>query len=80
MFSGDLPQVCMDRRWVSFLYSYPNYLPLSAASVRRIAATLDPFEFGKLFGAWPRFVIEADAKSVVRRSAERYLRVLDEDR
>ena len=80
LFSGDLPQVCMDRRWVSFLYSYPNYLPLSAASVRRIAATLEPFEFGKLFGAWPRFVIEADAKSAVRRSAERYLRVLDEDR
>ena len=80
LFSGDLPQVCMDRRWVSFMYSYPNYLPLSAASVRRIVATLEPFEFGKLFGAWPGFVVHADAKSVVRRSAERYLQALTIER
>ncbi|MEO8051822.1 MAG: MBL fold metallo-hydrolase [Acidobacteriota bacterium] len=80
LFSGDLPQVCMDRRWVSFMYSYPNYLPLSVASVDRIVAALEPFEFGKLFGAWPGFVIRADAKSTVRRSAERYLRALTIDR
>jgi hypothetical protein len=80
LFSGDLPQVCMDRRWVSFMYSYPNYLPLSAASVLGIIAKLEPFEFGKLFGAWPGFVIQADAKSVVRRSAERYLNALTVER
>jgi hypothetical protein len=80
LFSGDLPQVCLDRHWVSFMYSYPNYLPLSASSVRRIVAALEPFEFGKLFGAWPGFVIHADAKSVVRRSAERYLHALTVDR
>ncbi len=80
LFSGDLPQVCMDRRWVSFMYSYPNYLPLSAASVSRILATLESFEFGKLFGAWPEFVIQAEAKSVVRRSAERYLQALTIER
>ena len=80
LFVGDLPQVCMDRRWVSFMYSYPNYLPLSVASVRRIVATLEAFEFGKLFGAWPGFVIHADAQSVVRRSAERYLQALTMER
>jgi hypothetical protein len=80
LFSGDLPQVCMDRRWVSFMYSYPNYLPLSAASVRRIVAALEPFEFEKLFGAWAGFVIPADAKAAVRRSAERYLHALAVER
>ena len=80
LFAGDLPQVCMDRRWVSFMYSYPNYLPLSATSVSRIVATLEPFEFEKLFGAWPGFVIHADAKDVVRRSAERYVRALTIER
>ena len=80
LFSGDLPQVCMDRRWVSFMYSYPNYLPLSAASVHRIVAALEPFEFGKLFGAWAGFVIHANAKSAVRRSAERYLQALTIER
>jgi hypothetical protein len=80
LFTGDLPQVCMDRRWVSFMYSYPNWLPLSVPSVQRIVAALEPFEFQKLFGAWPGFVIEADAKSVLRRSAERYLRCLTVER
>lgn len=80
IFTGDLPQVCMDRRWVSFMYSYPNYLPLSAASVHRIVAALEPFEYGKLFGAWPGFVVHSDAKSVLRRSAERYLQALAMDR
>jgi hypothetical protein len=80
LFAGDLPQVCSDRRWVSFMYSYPNYLPLSAASVRRIVAALEPFEFGKLFGAWPEFVVHADAKSALRRSAERYLQALTIER
>ncbi len=80
LFAGDLPQVCMDKRWVSFMYSYPNYLPLSAASVSGIVAALEPFDFGKLFGAWPGFVVRADAKSVVRRSAERYLQALTIER
>jgi hypothetical protein len=80
LFSGDLPQVCMDRRWVSFMYSYPNYLPLSEVSVNRIVAALEPLQFEKLFGAWPGFVVEADAKSVVRRSAERYLDALRVER
>jgi hypothetical protein len=80
LFAGDLPQVCMDRRWLSFMYSYPNYLPLSAGSVQRIVAALERFEFGKLFGAWPGFVIHGDAKSAVRRSAERYLQALTIER
>jgi hypothetical protein len=32
----------MDRRSVSFMYSYPNYIPLNAASVRRIGGVLAP--------------------------------------
>ena len=80
LFAGDLPQVCMDRRWLSFMYSYPNYLPLSSASVSRIVRVLEPFAFEKLFGAWPGFVVHADAKSVVRRSAERYLHSLTIER
>jgi hypothetical protein len=80
LFTGDLPQVCMDRRWVSFMYSYPNWLPLSAATVQHIVDALEPFAYEKLYGAWPGFVIEVDAKSAVRRSAERYLHALTIDR
>jgi len=76
LFSGDLPQVCPDLKWVSFMYSYPNYIPLSAARVRAIVAALEPFPYEKLFGAWTGFVVPNDAKAVIRRSANRYLRAL----
>ena len=31
LFTGDVAMVAMDRRSVSFMYSYPNYIPLNAA-------------------------------------------------
>lgn len=76
LLTGDMPQVCPDRRYVSFMYSYPNYIPLDAATVRRIAATLDRWEFEKLYGAWQGFTVEGNAKEALRKSAERYLRVI----
>src|SRR5262245_37394529 len=42
LMTGDLPNVCADRRWVAFMRSYPNFLPLSAAAVERVAAALAP--------------------------------------
>jgi hypothetical protein len=78
LFTGDQPQVCPDKRFVSFMYSYPNFVPLNGASVRRIVSVLEPFAFTKLYGAWPNFVVQRDAKEVLRRSAERYLRALGE--
>jgi hypothetical protein len=77
LFTGDQPQVCPDHRYVSFMYSYPNFVPLDAGSVRRIIAALEPFEFSKIYGAWPGFVVKENAKEVLRRSAERYLRALE---
>ena len=77
LFTGDQPQVCPDKRYVSFMYSYPNFVPLDAASVRRIVSALEPFSFTKLYGAWPGFVVQGDAKEAVRRSADRYLRALE---
>jgi hypothetical protein len=62
------------------MYSYPNLIPLSAASVRRIAATLAPLAFDRVYGAWPGFVIRADGHAAVQRSAERYVRALEVER
>src|SRR5438067_1302812 len=53
LLSGDQPQVCQDRRWVSFMYSYPNMVPLPAAAIRRIVAALRPFAFDRIHGAFP---------------------------
>lgn len=42
LFAGDQPQVCPDRRWVSFLYSYPNMIPFNARQIRSITDSLEP--------------------------------------
>jgi hypothetical protein len=77
LFTGDQPQVCPDRRYVSFMYSYPNFIPLHVAGVRRIVAAVEPFRFAKLYGAWRNFVVQENAKEVLRRSAERYIQALE---
>jgi hypothetical protein len=76
VLSGDILQVAQDRRWVSFMYSYPNYIPLPAAEIDRIVAAVEPFEFDRIFGAWWDRNVGSDAKNAVRRSAERYKQAL----
>ena len=76
MMTGDIIQVVADRKHVSFMYSYPNYIPLSAAAVERIVRAVEPFEYEKVYGAFWDSVIDRDGKAVVQRSAERYLRAI----
>ncbi|MDU6729641.1 MAG: MBL fold metallo-hydrolase, partial [Bradyrhizobium sp.] len=63
----------MDRRHVSFMYSYPNYIPLGAAAVRRIAATIGPLPFDRIYGGWWQKNIATEAKPAFERSVARYL-------
>jgi hypothetical protein len=74
---GDQPYVCADRRWVSFMYSYPNLIPLGPAAIRQIVESLKPFAFDRLYGAFPDQVVKSDAKAAVERSAARYLKMLE---
>jgi hypothetical protein len=76
LLSGDIVQVVADRGWVSFMRSYPNLIPLPAATVGEMVAALEPWPFDRLYGAWFDRVVETDAKAAVRRSAERYRRAL----
>lgn len=76
LLSGDIIQVVADRQWVSFMYSYPNLLPLPAAEVQRIRDTIEPWQFERLYGAWFERVVTHNAHEAVLRSAERYIRML----
>ena len=76
LLAGDIVQVVQDRRFVSFMYSYPNLIPLPGPTVRRIVAKLEPYAFDRIYGAWWGRVVRADAHDAVRRSAERYLRAI----
>jgi hypothetical protein len=74
LFSGDIMTVVADRRYVSFMYSYPNLIPERPAVIRRALSLLAPFEFERVYGAWWRRVVRADGSAAVARSARRYLR------
>jgi glyoxylase-like metal-dependent hydrolase (beta-lactamase superfamily II) len=76
LLTGDIISVAQDRRWVSFMYSFPNQVPLNAAAVRRIEAAVAPFAFDRIYGAWWGRVVAHDARVAVARSAERYIRAL----
>jgi hypothetical protein len=70
---GDVAQVTRDRRHLSFMRSYPNYIPLDATAVRRIAEALAPFAFDRVYGAFPGLTIAEGGRAALDRSVERYL-------
>lgn len=71
LFTGDTIKVVADRRFVTFMYSYPNSIPLDEATVRSIAATVEPLNFVALYDGWD--TVAGDAKAAVASSAERYI-------
>jgi glyoxylase-like metal-dependent hydrolase (beta-lactamase superfamily II) len=73
LFTGDIAMVAMDRRSVSFMYSYPNNIPLNAAAVRRIAEAVAPLAFDSIYGGWWDRNIAAGAKTLFDASVRRYL-------
>lgn len=73
LLSSDTVFANPDRRSVSFMRSFPNRIPLSAAVVERIAAHADRLDFDRLYGNFGT-VIDADARAVIRHSAERHIR------
>jgi glyoxylase-like metal-dependent hydrolase (beta-lactamase superfamily II) len=78
LLSGDIVMVVPDRRFVSFMWSYPNLIPLPAAEVERIVAALEPWPFERILGAWWNRLVPHDGSEAVRRSAARYAAALAE--
>jgi hypothetical protein len=76
LLTGDTMQLAQDRRYVSFMYSYPNMIPLNQRAVERIVESVEPFEFDRLYGGWWDYVMSSGAKQAVRRSAERYIKAI----
>src|SRR6185503_12581426 len=75
LLTGDTMQVAQDRRYVSFMYSYPNMIPLNQRAIERIVNAVEPFEFDRIYGGWWDYHV-LDAKSAVKRSAERYIKAI----
>lgn len=77
LMTGDTVAIAEDTRWVSFMRSYPNRIPLPAATVRTIGERLEPLSYDRLYGGFRGKRIAHGAKDSVRRSVDRYLRALE---
>lgn len=74
LFTGDVVNVCPDRRWVTVMYSYANHIPERPHAVRAAADLLGAYRFERIYGAWWNRVVTSGGNEVLERSVERYLR------
>jgi hypothetical protein len=80
LLTGDTITVVRDREWVSFMWSYPNLIPLDEATIADIARRVGRFSFDRVYGGWWGSVVVADGAAAVRRSADRYIARLHGER
>jgi glyoxylase-like metal-dependent hydrolase (beta-lactamase superfamily II) len=78
LLTGDTIMVVQDRRFVTFMRSYPNQIPLPASAVRAVVDAIRPYPFDRLYGGWWHTVVASNAQRAVERSAERYIRSISE--
>lgn len=78
ILAGDILQVTPGAHGVSFMWSYPNMLPLPAAAVQRIMQRLSGVTFGQVYGAFEGQDIRQQAKEKVMRSGQIYLDCLQD--
>jgi glyoxylase-like metal-dependent hydrolase (beta-lactamase superfamily II) len=76
---GDTITVVADRRYVSFMRSYPNLIPLPAPAVRRVVAAVSGLRFDRIYGGWWDRDLREGAHRAVTRSAARYLAHLERE-
>ena len=80
LLTGDTLQVVADPCRVTFLWSYPNMIPLSAGTVRRIAKALKAWRFDRVYGFSAGRQILEHGSAAVEFSAQRYIALSQEDR
>ncbi len=76
LLTGDTIHVVADQEWISFMYSYPNFIPLPAEKVEEIATRVKKMRFDRLYGGFHR-IVKQDAYHAVQKSANRYICALN---
>lgn len=76
LLAGDIIRVVADPKWVTFMYSYPNFIPLPAHTVQRIASQMEKVPFNRIYDAFHRIIPDYAAEAV-QRSAGRYIAALN---
>jgi hypothetical protein len=79
LFPGDALQVVMDRRHVTFMYSYPNAIPLGPSVVRGLQRSVARLRFQDVYGFTRGRQIIGHGKSAVDESFRRYLAAISDE-
>ncbi|MGW9826541.1 glyoxylase-like metal-dependent hydrolase (beta-lactamase superfamily II) [Brevibacterium pityocampae] len=69
---GDTISPVVRSGWVTFMRSFPNYLPLSGAVVRRMADAVADLDFDRMYGNFGQ-QLRSGGKAAVEESAQRYI-------
>src|SRR6202021_3654387 len=77
LLGGDTIFVTPGEDRVTFVWSAPNRLPLSAAALRGAADAVPPYAFARIYGGWSSPVLRSGACDTVRSSALRYIEHLE---
>ena len=80
LLTGDTIQVVAEPRGVTFLWSYPNKIPLSAGTVRRIADEIGRWRVDRIYGFDEGLQIIGDGSAAIEDSARRYIDLLSEEK
>jgi hypothetical protein len=78
--SADIATVATDRKFLSFMRSYPNLIPLSERDVSHIGDALEPFAFDTIYGHFFDRVIATGGKQAIRDSVGRYIAAIKGER
>ena len=77
LLCGDILQITPGAHRVSFMWSYPNMMPLPASEIRAIEARLAPLAYDRIYGAFTGQDVRGDGRGVVARSAARYVELIE---
>lgn len=77
LLTGDTIMVVPDWDWVSFMWSYPNLIPLPPSEVSRMCESILHYDFERLYSSWYNRIILKDARNAVKRSADRYIQAVE---
>lgn len=61
---------------LTFMYSYPNMIPLPARTVQEMARKVEQIKFDRIYVAFNNSIND-NAKEIVRKSAKRYVQAIE---
>ncbi|MFJ4172054.1 hypothetical protein ACIPY3_21300 [Paenarthrobacter sp. NPDC089714] len=75
--SADMMYITPDNQYLTFMRSYPTFIPLSPAGAKAVVGTLDGFHYETIYGHFFDMKIESNAEEAVRKSLDRYVAAVD---